>query len=55
MLPVVDADMESPKSLHLLFEKCLGHMLVILNKILWSKLYKILSFLTKKKKKKKNG
>ena len=48
MLPyIADADVGSPKSLHSLFDKYLGHMLVKFEQIVWSKVYKILSFLTK--------
>ena len=35
------------KSLHTLCDQYLDHMLVNLNKMVWSELYKILSFLTK--------
>ena len=46
---VANADIGSLKSLDTFLTKCLYHMLV---KFVWSKLHKILSFLTKKKKKK---
>ena len=46
---IADADIGSLKSLHILFyDKYLDHMLVKFEKkIVWSKLYKILWFLTK--------
>ena len=44
---IADADIGSHKALHTLFDKYLNHMLVNLNKIVWAKLWKILSFLTK--------
>ena len=44
---IANADIGSLKPLHSLFDKYLDHMLVKLNKIVWSELYKILSFLTK--------
>ena len=43
-----DIDIGSQKSLHTLFDKYWYHMLVNLNKIAWSDLHKILSFLTKR-------
>ena len=45
---IADADIGSLKSLHTLFDKYLDHMLVNLNKILWSEPYKMLCFLTRK-------
>ena len=45
---VANADTGSLKSLHTLFDTDLDHMLN-LEKISWSKMYKILSFLTKNK------
>ena len=48
MLPyIADADIGSLKSLHTIFDKYLDHMLVKFEQIVWSKVYKILSFLTK--------
>ena len=44
---IADVDIGSQKSLHTLFDKYLDHMLGNLNKVAWSELYKILSFLTK--------
>ena len=44
---VANVDIGSLKSLHTLFNKYLDHMLVNLNKIVWSKLHEILNFLTK--------
>ena len=46
MLPLLMLILEV-KSLHTLFDKYLEHMLVNLNKIVWSKPYIILCFLTK--------
>ena len=46
---IASADIGSLKSLHTFFAKYLDHMLVNLNKVVWSEPYKILCFLTKKK------
>ena len=53
---VANADIGSLKSLHTFRKKCLYQMLIKFeqNRI-WSKLHEILSFLTKKKKKKPAG
>ena len=44
-ITIADAGIGSLKSLHTLFDKYLDHMRWNLNKIAWSELYKILSFL----------
>ena len=44
---IADADIGSLKALHTLFDKYLDYMLVKIDQIVWSELYKIFSFLTK--------
>ena len=51
-ITIADADIGNQKSLHTLCDKCLDHMLVKLDKIVWSEISKIVSFFVKKKPKK---